>query len=411
MVDPHRAFFDKLNWFDEKDCEQLDTELAWARGECPVVHTEFDGGMYVITRYDDLRTVAEHPEVFSSAMPGVIPVPVALPPLDLDPPLHRDFRAFLNKYFSRAFLSTYRTVMENLVDELIDGFIDRGETEFVSEFAIPFSAGSLARIVLDDKNEARMARAIEAVTAVAVTQNPESYGRVAEIAMELLAERANGGDDRDDFLQGIAGATVEGGRPLTQAEMLGVVTVLMLGGLDTTRGAISYIGRFLAEQPGVEERMRRPEWKRKDLDEFLRVTSTVSVMGRVLTQDTELLGCPMKAGDRLAVHWRSGNRDESKFERPDELVFDRVKNPHGAFGFGIHRCLGQHFARLQLEIAFDRLLARVTNFRIKPGTVVREAVGISNRAPEEMHLQFDRVPSADPASARPTSAREGAFQV
>jgi cytochrome P450 len=409
MVDPHHAFFDKLNWFEEKDCEQLDAELAWARSECPVVRTEFDGGMYVITRYDDLRTVAEHPEVFSSAMPGVIPVPVALPPLDLDPPLHRDFRAFLNKYFSRAFLSTYRTVMEHLVDELVDGFIERGEVEFVSEFAIPFSAGSLARIVLDDKNEERVARAIEAVTVVAVTRDPASYGPVQAIARELLAERTEGGDHRDDFLGGIAHATVEDGRPLTEAEMLGVVTVLILGGLDTTRGAISYIGRFLAEQPRVEERMRRPEWKRKDLDEFLRFTSTVSVMGRVLTQDTELLGCPMKAGDRLAVHWRSGNRDESKFECPDELVFDRVKNPHAAFGFGIHRCLGQHFARLQLEIAFDRLLARVTNFRVKPGTVVREAVGTANRSPEELYLQFDRVPGTD--LARPTAAREGALQL
>lgn len=404
MVDPHREFFDKLNWFDEKDCEQLDDELAWARKECPIPHAGFDGGMYVITKYDDLRTVAEHPEVFSSAMPGVVPVPVALPPLDLDPPLHRDFRAFLNKYFSRAFLSNYTTVMENLVDELIDGFIDSGEVEFVSGFAIPFSAGSLARIVLDDKNEERMARAIDAVTQVAVTPGPEAYGGVAMIAMELLAERS-AGDERDDFLQGIVTATVEDGRPLTQAEMLGVVTVLMLGGLDTTRGAIAYIGQFLAENDVVEERMRKPEWKRKDLDEFLRFTSTVSVMGRVLTEDTDMLGCPMKKGDRLAVHWRSGSRDETKFERPDELVFDREKNPHAAFGFGIHRCLGQHFARLQLEIAFDRLLARLTNFRVKPGTVVRQAVGISNRAPEEMYLQFDRVPA--PVDA---PAKEGALQ-
>jgi cytochrome P450 len=389
----HREFFRTLNWFDEADCARLDDELAWARRECPVVHTDYDGGMYVVTRYDDLRTVAEHPEVFSSAMPGVNAVGVPLPPLDLDPPLHREFRAFLNRYFSRAFLSRYRAVMEDLVDELIDGFVDAGEVEFVSGFAVPFSAGSLARIVLDDDNEERLARAVAAVTVTATDQSPEAFGAVATIAAELLAERAKGGE-RDDFLQGIVDATVEDGRPLTQSEMLGVVTVLLLGGLDTTRGAIAYIGRFLAEVPGVEERMRRPEWTRRDLDEFLRYTSTVSVMGRVLTQDTELLGCPMKQGERLAVHWRSGSRDESRFSRPDELVFDREKNPHAAFGFGIHRCLGQHFARLQLEIAFDRLLARVGNFRVKPGTTVREAVGVSNRAPEELHLLFDPVPAA-----------------
>lgn len=405
-TDPHREFFTKLNWFDEGDCARLDDELAWARRECPVVHTDYDGGMYVVTRYDDLRTVAEHPEIFSSAMPGVNTVGVPLPPLDLDPPLHRDFRAFLNRYFSRAFLTRYRVVMEDLVDELVDGFVDAGEVEFVSGFAIPFSAGSLARIVLDDDNEERLDRAVAAVTVTATDQSPEAFGAVAMIANELLEDRARSGQKRDDFLQGIVDATVEGGRPLTQSEMLGVVTVLLLGGLDTTRGAIAYIGRFLAEVPGVEERMRRPEWTRRDLDEFLRYTSTVSVMGRVLTEDTELLGCPMKKGERLAVHWRSGSRDETKFERPDELVFDREKNPHAAFGFGIHRCLGQHFARLQLEIAFDRLLARVTNFRVKPGTTVKEAVGVSNRAPEELHLLFDRVPEAVAAPATTTTARE-----
>ena len=120
-------------------------------------------------------------------------------------------------------------------------------------------------------------------------------------------------------------------------------------------------------------------------------------MGRLVTKDNDLLGVPLKAGDRLAVHWRSGNRDESKFDNPDRLDFERSRNPHAAFGIGIHRCLGQHFARLQLEIAFDRLLARLTNFRIASGTAVKESAGISVGAPEEMHLEFDRV--ATPAAA------------
>ena len=95
----------------------------------------------------------------------------------------------------------------------------------------------------------------------------------------------------------------------------GSITVLLLGGLDTTRGALTYIGRFLAEEPGLEERLRRPDWTKRDLDELLRFTSTVSVMGRLVTQDNDLLGVPLKAGDRLAVHWRSGNWDEARFSR------------------------------------------------------------------------------------------------
>ncbi|GAA1268826.1 cytochrome P450 [Pseudonocardia aurantiaca] len=397
MVDSHQHFFDELNWFDEEHCTRMDDELRWARSECPVVHTNYDGGMHVVTRYDDLRAVAEHPDVFSSSMPGVNQVPVALPPLDLDPPLHRDFRTFLNRPFSRASLSRYQPVIEQLADDLIDGFVEDGRVEFVSRFAIPFTAGSLAKVVLDDDNEDRLRRAIDAVTAVSVDNSPESFGVVAGIAAELMAERESTGAVRDDFLQSLVDATVEDGRPLTQTERLGVVTVLLLGGLDTTRGALAYIGRYLAEEPGMEERLRRPDWTKRDLDELLRFTSTVSVMGRLVTKDNDLLGVPLKAGDRLAVHWRSGNRDESKFDNPDRLDFERSRNPHAAFGIGIHRCLGQHFARLQLEIAVNRLLARLTNFRIASGTAVKEAAGISIGAPEEMHLAFDHV--ATPAAA------------
>lgn len=393
MTESHRSFFEELNWFDAEQCARLDDELRWARAQCPVVHTSYDGGMYIVTRYDDLRTVAEHPEVFSSTMPGVNQVPVALPPLDLDPPLHREFRNFLNRPFSRASLVRYQDVLEKLADDLIDSFIADGQVEFVSGFAIPFTAGSLAKVVLDDDNTERLQRAVAAVTAVSVENSPETFGVVAMLAAELIAERENDGQQRDDFLQSLIDATVEDGRPLTQNERLGVVTVLLLGGLDTTRGALTYIGRFLAEEPGLEERLRRPDWAKRDLDELLRYTSTVSVMGRLVTQDNDLLGVPVKAGDRLAVHWRSGNWDEARFAHGDRLDFDRERNPHAAFGIGIHRCLGQHFARLQLEIAVSRLLGRLTNFRVAPGTQIVENVGISIKAPQVIHLEFDRVPA------------------
>ncbi|MDB4872959.1 MAG: Cytochrome, partial [Gemmatimonadales bacterium] len=181
MVDSHRQFFDKLNWFDEQMCTRLDGELQWARAECPVVHTRFGGGAHIVTRYDDLRTVAEHPEIFSSATPGVSDVPVALPPLDLDPPLHRDFRAFLNSRFSRSSLLRYKTVIEQLADDLIDRVEAAGRIEFVSEFAIPFTAGSLAKVVLDDDNEDRLNRAVAAGTATSVEQTPESFAAVAAL--------------------------------------------------------------------------------------------------------------------------------------------------------------------------------------------------------------------------------------
>ncbi|MGW5570525.1 cytochrome P450 [Nocardia thailandica] len=389
MTDAHRKYFDALDFFDEEHCARLDEHLRWARAECPVVHTGFGGGMHVVTRYEDLVTVAAHPEIFSSAMPGLTTVPVALPPIDLDPPLHQDFRAFLNGPFAKQALRRYEPVLRRIADELVDGFADRGEVEFVGEFAIPFSAGALAEIVLDDDNEERMARAVDAVTQVSVQNTPESFAAVAALAAELMAEREAA--PRDDLLQSIVDATVDGGRPLTIEERLGVVTVLLLGGLDTTRGALAYLAEFLAEVPGMEERLREPGWVTRDLDEILRYTSTVSVMGRVVAQDNDLLGVPLAKGDRIAVHWRSANRDTSRFANPDELDFDRNRNPHLAFGIGVHRCLGRHFARMQLEIGIDRLLDRLTGFRLAPGAPVRRSAGISVGAPRELRLRFDRV--------------------
>jgi len=386
-----QGFFDHLDWFDEGHCARLDEELAWAREHCPVVHTGFGGGMHVVTRYEDLVTVAAHPKIFSSAMPGLTTVPVALPPIDVDPPLHHDFRAFLNGPFAKPALRRYEPVLRQLADELIDRFADRGQVEFVSEFAIPFTAGALAKIVLDDDNEERLARAVDAVTQVSVQNTPESFAAVAGLAAELMAERAAA--PRDDLLQSIVDATVEGGRPLTMEERLGVVTVLLLGGLDTTRGALAYIAEYLTEVPGLEARLREPDWATRDLDEILRYTSTVSVMGRVVAEDNDLLGVPLVKGDRIAVHWRSANRDTVRFDNPEQLDFDRNHNPHLAFGIGIHRCVGRHFARMQLDIGITRLLDRLTGFRLAPGTQIARSVGISVGAPRELHLQFDRVRS------------------
>jgi len=98
----------------------------------------------------------------------------------------------------------------------------------------------------------------------------------------------------------------------------------------------------------------------------------------------------MKAGERIALYWLSGNRDESVFQNPDEIIFDRPRRAHLAFGDGVHRCLGQHFARLQISIAFNRLAQRATNFRIKGGTAPVETGKPGRIAIEELHLVFDK---------------------
>jgi cytochrome P450 len=177
-------------------------------------------------------------------------------------------------------------------------------------------------------------------------------------------------------------------RPLTLEEQVGATMIMFTGGLDTTKAALGNIALHLAEEPGLEQRLRDPDWIKADLDEFLRYESPIMFMARTVTRDTELGGCPLKPGDRVAVHYASANRDESRFEHADQLDFGRERNPHAAFGLGPHRCIGMHFARLQIEIAFGELLSRVTNLRIPDGTHVETAVGIV-LSPEHLPVVFD----------------------
>jgi cytochrome P450 len=126
------------------------------------------------------------------------------------------------------------------------------------------------------------------------------------------------------------------------------------------------------------------------MDEFLRHDSVVTAMARKVTDATELNGVALHADDRLLIHYYSANHDAEQFERPDQLVFDRSRNPHVAFGLGVHRCLGSNLARLQIQVAFEELLARVTNLRIADGARVSFTSGVT-RMPTSLPLVFDRV--------------------
>lgn len=378
-----------IDLYAEDQREHLLDALAVARRECPVLHTEADGGYYVISRYEDVRTVCGDPELFSSAQPGLRGVPVRVIPLDVDPPHHRHYRTFLNPFFSRSFLLRYEDQMREIAQKAIAAFIDKGEFDVVNDYSIPFSAGSLARIVFATDNQDLVDRGVVAVNRVATESTPETFEAVAALAMEAMAEVENEADDREDVLAALTTAKVDG-RPLTTEERLGIVITLLLGGLDTTRGMIVHIAYQLATRSEVEPILRTPDWWRGALDEFLRYETTVSFMARTVTRDTELSGTPLHAGDRLAVHFYSANRDPDRFDHPDELQLNRPHKPNAAFGIGIHRCLGLNFARLQLAIAYEELLTQTTNFQLKNNQKIPRQTGVSLNSPNTLTLTFNK---------------------
>ena len=379
-----------LDLFDPVHSERLWEVLSYARTACPVLKTDADEGYYIVTRYDDLRAVLEDPETYSSVQAGLRGVPLPMPPLTEDPPRHIEYRRALNKYLSRSFLSRYAADVRDTARTLLDNLVPSGRFDFMTDYAIPFTSRNLARVILDDSNAERIQRAIAIATRISSEGDPQAFFDMAALAEEFLRDRAASGSQRDDVLSAIVNGTVEG-RPLTLQEQVGATMIMFTGGLDTTKAALGNIASHLAGDATLEQRLRDPEWIKADLDEFLRYESPITFMARTVTRDTELGGCPLKPGDRVAVHYASANRDESRFEHADRLDFGRQRNPHAAFGLGPHRCIGMHFARLQIETAFSELLSRVTNLRIPEDGHVQTAVGIV-LSPEHLPLDFDVLP-------------------
>lgn len=363
-----------------------------ARSKCPVAHTSGDGGgQYVVTRYEDVRRVLEDPETFSSAGVAPRPVPVSMNPLDADPPYQPDLRKILNPLFARKFLLRFVPEMRQNASELIDAFIDNGRFDFVREYAAPFVGGALARVVFNETDPAKMQRAADIVIQTALYGSEEAMFQLSVLGAEYIAQRRDNPIDRNDVLNAITTGTVEGGRHLTESEKQGVVTVLFLGGLDTTRGAMSSIAYHLARQPELEQRVRDPAWVRQDMDEFIRLESPVGCLGRRATRDVELGPAKIQKGEQLLIRFDSANRDEERFDNADRLEFGTRRGGNVGFGLGIHRCLGSHFARIQIAVAFEELFARVTNLRFAdPSAEVHWSPGIAN-GPEGLDLVFDRV--------------------
>jgi cytochrome P450 len=348
------------------------------------------GGFFLVTRYEDVQRVTSDWETFSSTEGLPTPMPLRICPIDADPPLQTALRQILNPLFSRGHLMRYVPLMEKLAADLVDQWADRGECELVNDFAADYVGTILMQIVMGDMEPEARRRASDAVIGCAHEGTPENFFALVTASAERLAAASDSPETAPDVLKALINGTVEG-RPLTEEEQLGVLNILFLGGLDTTRAAITMMALRIAADPSLEQRVRNPDWVKHDLDEFLRIDSPVGTFGRVATKDTELGGTKIKKGQKLLVRYDSANRDGKRFPNPDQLVFYPPRPSNAAFSLGIHRCLGSNLARLQIPIAWEAIFSRVTNLRltVDPSEIVW-APGLSN-GPLTVPLAFDRV--------------------
>jgi len=331
----------------------------------------------VVSRAGDVDQVLRNPQVFSSQFGsgmGGLGNDRPLIPLQIDPPDHKKYRVLLDPWFAPRQMAKLEEDVATLVNQLIDGFIDRGECDFTSEFAIPLPSTVFLRLLglpLEDLDF--LLRVKEGI----VRSNGETdvhkmaEARVAagrdcyeyfEAALDRL-EREPG----DGLLRDLLEAEVDGIR-LTRDEIMDVCFLFILAGLDTVTDSLCCFWAHLADHPERRQRIvADPAVVPAAVEELLRWESPVSAVARIVAEDADLEGCPVHKGDSVLLFIGAANTDPATVERADQVDFDRTVNRHTAFGGGIHRCLGSHLARLELRVAMREWHRRIPDYRIAEG--------------------------------------------
>jgi cytochrome P450 len=377
--------------------------LARAREKCPVAHSDaYGGGFWVLTRYEDVLRTAQNWQTFSSEQGITIPTTpeaAAAPqmkilPVTIDPPLQRTFKRLINTHFTPARVAPWEEPTRVLVNQLIDGFVERGECDFMGEFARTLPGRAFFELALHAPTE-DLAEVNGWATQASL---PDPGDSVLKLAMWIhaLTERRRGEGPRGDVVDAVMAADIEG-RPIEVAEMIGTLQLLVLGGLETTAGVLGAAMIRFCRQPDIPELLReRPELIPRAVEELLRLDGSFVCIARTARVDGEVGGHQVRAGERVLMYWASANRDPAEFADPEVFDPERARNRHIAFGAGPHRCVGSNLARMNLRVAIHEMVNRLHDVQLKPDADI-EFHSTFNRAPKTVPITFTPGPRLSPA--------------
>ncbi len=215
-------------------------------------------------------------------------------------------------------------------------------------------------------------------------QMVEYRTRIRTFFQEMVTERRE--TPRGDAISMLIASEAEGEK-LTDYRILGMCSLLLIAGIDTTWSAISSSLLHFATHPADRARLRaEPELLPTAVEELLRFYAPVT-MGRIVTEPVEIDGAEMQEGDRVLLNFPGANRDPEAFERADEVVLDRERNRHMAFGLGIHRCAGSNLARMEMQVALRTWFDRIGEFELADPDAVTWAGG-QVRGPRSVPVRF-----------------------
>ncbi|MFZ0833145.1 MAG: cytochrome P450 [Mycobacterium sp.] len=302
--------------------------------------------------------------------------------LEMDEPEHRLYRAVLNPYLSPAAVHRWIPVVDEIVRACLDERIQDGRIDFVDDLANVVPAVltlALMGIPLQDwqlYNEPAHAQVYTPADSPDVPRVAEMYAAMAADLLRNIAEV------RQTPRPGLIDALVKlriNGEPAPEIELLGMLTLLIGGGFDTTTALTAHALEWLSEHPQERARLSRNRDNLLDCatEEFLRFFTPAPGDGRTVAHDCEIAGVRLTEGERLWISWAMANRDPKLFDDPNALVLDRGANRHFSFGLGIHRCIGSNLARIVFKRMLTAVLDRMPDYRCDPeGTVHYDTIGV-----------------------------------
>ncbi len=348
--------------------------LAWLRANAPVHRSA--NGMWLVSRYEDIREISRDPARFTSRRGALVNDPLRFVEpndaagslLHLDPPIHADYRRLLNREFTPRAVGRMEATVRRIVTEAFDALPGTGDVDLVARVALPIPVAVIADLLgMGEQDMADVRRWSDATIAVTDDASPEVLDDVMEFVRFLDGHVRDRFESPGDDLLSLLATSQVGDVPLTTAQVQLFCMTLMVAGNETTRSLVSGGALALAEHPDQRAALvADPHGLSAAVEELLRWVTPIQAFCRTATVDLELAGSRVSAGDYLVLLYASGNRDEAVFgPTADVLDVARPATPaHLAFGFGEHLCLGASLARLEARIVFEELLRRYPDYEL-----------------------------------------------
>jgi cytochrome P450 len=369
------------------------------RGTCPVAHTDRYGGAWLPVSHADVSAVARDTDHFSSEGAVLANKPPrdqwistapigGAPPITSDPPFHADARRLLLPAFSPQVVAEWEPEIRRLCNELIDNMGDGDTVDAAVQYAQNIPVYVIARMLglpLEDSDYFR--ETVHMVLEEIGAEFGERQGAFEKLDAYLTMHVQDHIDNpKDDLIGFLLNAKIYD-QPLSPEHVVGTIILLMVAGIDTTWSSIGSSIWHLAQHPSDLHRMvNEPELLPTAIEELLRMYAPVT-MARIVSQDAEIGGCPVKAGDSVLLPFPAANRDPEVFPDADKVIIDREENRHVAFGLGIHRCLGSNLARLELRIAVEVFIQRFPKFELADPSTVTWSLG-QVRGPRKLPVRI-----------------------